>query len=61
MFETIGKINQQNVTVLLVEQNVQASLELCHRAYLLENGHIVEEGKGKDLLSFESIRSSYLG
>jgi branched-chain amino acid transport system ATP-binding protein len=61
MFETIGKINQQNVTVLLVEQNVQASLELCHRAYLLENGHIVEEGKGKDLLSFESVRSSYLG
>jgi branched-chain amino acid transport system ATP-binding protein len=61
MFETIKKINQQDVTVLLVEQNVQASLELSHRAYLLENGRIVKEGKGKDLLSFESIRSSYLG
>jgi branched-chain amino acid transport system ATP-binding protein len=61
MFETIKKINQQDVTVLLVEQNVQASLELSHRAYLLENVRIVKEGKGKDLLSFESIRSSYLG
>jgi branched-chain amino acid transport system ATP-binding protein len=61
MFETIKKINQQDVTVLLVEQNVQASLELSHRAYLLENGKIVKEGKGKDLLSFESVRSSYLG
>ena len=61
MFEIIEKINQQGVTILLVEQNVQASLELAHRAYLLENGQIVGEGKGKDLLSFESIRSSYLG
>ncbi len=61
MFETIKKINQQDVTILLVEQNVQASLELSHRAYLLENGQIVKEGKGKDLLSFESVRSSYLG
>jgi branched-chain amino acid transport system ATP-binding protein len=61
MFETIEKINHQGVTILLVEQNVQISLELAHRAYLLENGQIVGEGKGKDLLSFESVRSSYLG
>jgi branched-chain amino acid transport system ATP-binding protein len=61
MFETIEMINKQGVTILLVEQNVQASLELAHRAYLLENGQIVGEGKGKDLLSFESVRSSYLG
>jgi branched-chain amino acid transport system ATP-binding protein len=61
MFEMIGKINQQGVTILLVEQNVQAALELAHRAYLLENGRIVGEGNGRDLLSFESVRSSYLG
>ena len=61
MFEMIEKINQQGVTILLVEQNVQAALELAHRAYLLENGRIVGEGNGKDLLSFESVRSSYLG
>jgi len=61
MFETIEKINQEGLTIFLVEQNVQASLELAHRAYLLENGRIVGEGKGKDLLSFESVRSAYLG
>lgn len=61
MFEMIGKINQQGVTILLVEQNVQAALELSHRAYLLENGRIVGEGSSKELLSFESVRSSYLG
>lgn len=61
MFEMIARINQQGVTILLVEQNVQASLELAHRAYLLENGQIVSEGKGRELLSFESVRSAYLG
>lgn len=61
MFEMITKINQQGVTILLVEQNVQLALEVAHRAYLLENGRIVGEGNGKDLLSFESVRSSYLG
>jgi branched-chain amino acid transport system ATP-binding protein len=61
MFEMIEKINQQGVTILLVEQNVQAALDLAHRAYLLENGRIVGQGNAKDLLSFESVRSSYLG
>jgi branched-chain amino acid transport system ATP-binding protein len=61
MFEMITRINQQGVTILLVEQNVQASLEMAHRAYLLENGQIVGEGKGSELLSFESVRSAYLG
>jgi branched-chain amino acid transport system ATP-binding protein len=61
MFEMIAKINQQGVTILLVEQNVQASLEMATRAYLLENGQIVGEGKGSELLSFESVRSAYLG
>jgi len=61
MFEMIEKINKQGVTILLVEQNVQAALELAHRAYLLENGRIVGEGSSKELLSFESVRSSYLG
>ncbi len=61
MFETIEEINREGLTIFLVEQNVQASLELAHRAYLLENGRIVGEGKGKDLLTFDSVRSSYLG
>jgi len=60
MFEMIEQINKQGVTVLLVEQNVRAALELASRAYVIENGRIVGEGKGDVLLSFESIRSAYL-
>jgi branched-chain amino acid transport system ATP-binding protein len=60
MFVMIEEINKQGVTVLLVEQNVRAALELASRAYVIENGRIVGEGKGDDLLSFESIRSAYL-
>jgi branched-chain amino acid transport system ATP-binding protein len=60
IFEMIEEINKQGVTILLVEQNVRAALELAQRAYVIENGRIVGEGKGDDLLSFESIRSAYL-
>jgi len=59
-FEMVTKINQQGVTVLLVEQNVRAALELASRAYLLENGRIVGQGSKEDLLTFESVRSAYL-
>jgi len=61
IFRTIQEINQQGMTILLVEQNVRAALELAQRAYVLENGRIQGEGVGEDLLSFESIRSAYLG
>jgi branched-chain amino acid transport system ATP-binding protein len=61
MFEMITEINQHGVTVLLVEQNVRAAMEVAHRSYVIENGRIAGEGKGDDLLSFESIRSAYLG
>ena len=61
LFEMIAKINRLGVTILLVEQNIQSALELAHRAYLLENGQIVGQGSASDLLSFESVRSSYLG
>lgn len=61
IFEMIQEINRQGVAVLLVEQNVRAALELAQRAYVLENGRIVGEGSGDALLSFESVRSAYLG
>lgn len=60
MFEMIKEINRQGVTILLVEQNVRAALELAHRAFVLENGRIVGQGTGENLLSFESVRSAYL-
>jgi branched-chain amino acid transport system ATP-binding protein len=61
IFEMITEINKQGVTVLLVEQNVRAALELADRAYVIENGRIVGQGVHEDLLSFESVRSAYLG
>jgi branched-chain amino acid transport system ATP-binding protein len=61
IFQMITEINRQGVTVLLVEQNVRAALELTQRAYVIENGRIVGQGSGEALLSFESIRSAYLG
>ena len=60
MFEMIKEINRQGVTILLVEQNVRAALELAHRAFVIENGRIVGQGTGENLLSFESVRSAYL-
>jgi branched-chain amino acid transport system ATP-binding protein len=59
-FEMVTKINREGVTILLVEQNVRAALELASRAYLLENGRIVGQGSGEELLTFESVRSAYL-
>jgi branched-chain amino acid transport system ATP-binding protein len=61
LFDMITEINRQGVTVLLVEQNVRAALELTQRAYVIENGRVVGEGSGDSLLSFESIRTAYLG
>jgi branched-chain amino acid transport system ATP-binding protein len=61
IFEMITEINRQGVTVLLVEQNVRAALELTQRAYVIEHGRVVGEGSGESLLSFESIRTAYLG
>ncbi len=61
MFEMIEQINKQGVTILLVEQNVRAACELAQRAYVIENGRIVGEGRGDELLSFEAVRTAYLG
>ena len=61
LFDMITEINRLGVTILLVEQNVRAALELTQRAYVIENGRVVGEGSGDSLLSFESIRTAYLG
>jgi len=61
VFETIKTIQNQGLTVLLVEQNIHHALEVCDRAYVLETGKIVLEGKGKDLLNNFDIKKAYLG
>ena len=61
VFGVIKHLREQGITVLLIEQNVRNTLEVADRAYVLENGQIVLEGKGKDLLQNEQVKSAYLG
>ncbi|MBI2959620.1 MAG: ABC transporter ATP-binding protein [Betaproteobacteria bacterium] len=61
VFHAIRALNGRGITILLVEQNVAVSLKLAARAYVLENGRIVSEGRGEDLLSDDRVRRAYLG
>jgi branched-chain amino acid transport system ATP-binding protein len=61
IFRIVRKINEEGVTVLLVEQNVRQTLAMCHRAYVLENGRVVLEGTGEALMANEHVREAYLG
>jgi len=61
VFDAVRQINEGGTTVLLVEQDVRHSLELSHRGYVLENGRVVMEGKGDELLEDPHIRKAYLG
>ncbi len=61
IFRTIRDISEKGVTVLLVEQNVFEALEISSRAYVLQTGRIVLEGKGEELLRSDLVRKAYLG
>lgn len=61
IFDTIVEVNKQGVTVLLVEQNAHMALSIADRAYVLETGKIVLEGKAKDLLGHDDVKKAYLG
>jgi branched-chain amino acid transport system ATP-binding protein len=61
LFRTIRALNERGLTVLLVEQNVVASLKLAKRAYVLENGRIIMTGTGAELIADDRVRQAYLG
>lgn len=61
MFETIKQINSLGTTVLLAEQNAFAALKIAHRAYVMENGHLVMEGDREAMLGNEQVRKAYIG
>ncbi|MCX5717818.1 MAG: ABC transporter ATP-binding protein [Nitrospirae bacterium] len=61
IFKAIQEINKEGVTILLVEQNAHAALNLSSRGYVLENGRIRMHGQGKDLLNSEEVKKAYLG
>jgi branched-chain amino acid transport system ATP-binding protein len=61
IFQTIREINEQGVTILLVEQNARAALRLADKGYVLETGDIVLEGTAQELMRDERVRKAYLG
>lgn len=61
VFKTIQTINEQGATILLVEQNAMAALNVADHAYVLETGRVILEGSGQALLQDERVRKAYLG
>ncbi len=61
IFDTVREIRGSGVSIFIVEQNVFESLQLSDRGYVLENGEIILEGLGEELLNNEKVRSAYLG
>lgn len=61
IFDIIRQINAEGVTVLLVEQNAKAALDVAHTGYVMETGTISFSGSGKDLLADDRVRKAYLG
>lgn len=61
VFRIIQRINEQGMTILLIEQNATAALEIADYGYVLETGNIVLEGPGPELANKEEVRRAYLG
>jgi branched-chain amino acid transport system ATP-binding protein len=61
IFEVIREINRRGTTILLVEQNASISLKTASRAYIMETGRLIMEGKAGDLLQDEKVKKAYLG
>jgi branched-chain amino acid transport system ATP-binding protein len=61
VLDTVRKLKEEGLTVLLVEQNVREALDLADRGYVLQTGRIVGEGSGKALLESDMFREAFLG
>jgi branched-chain amino acid transport system ATP-binding protein len=61
VLDTVRKINEEGVTILLVEQNIRDSLDIADRGYVLEQGKIILEGKSRELLNNNHIKQVYMG
>jgi branched-chain amino acid transport system ATP-binding protein len=61
VFALVARIRAAGVSVLLVEQNVRQALALADRGYVLENGRIVLEGSGRELIEHPRVKRAYLG
>jgi branched-chain amino acid transport system ATP-binding protein len=58
---TLRRLNEEGLTILLVEQNIRHALEISRRGYVMENGRIIREGPADELLNDDQVREAYLG
>jgi len=61
MFDLMGQVREQGITILLVEQNVEESLAIANRAYILQTGRVVMQGSAAELADSEDVKKAYLG
>ena len=61
IFETVKKVNENGVTILIVEQNAKAALKIATRGYVMEMGRIIMEDRAENLLTNPSVQKAYLG
>jgi len=61
VLDTVRKLKQEGMTILLVEQNVREALEIADRGYVLQTGRIVLEGTGEELIKSDMVRKAFLG
>ena len=61
VLDTVRKLKEEGMTILLVEQNVREALELADRGYVLQTGRIMAEGSGQELLASDMFRKAFLG
>jgi branched-chain amino acid transport system ATP-binding protein len=61
VFQAIARLRDEGMTILLVEQNARAALNICDRAYVMETGKIIMEGPSEELLNHSQIKRAYLG
>ncbi|MCF6267821.1 MAG: ABC transporter ATP-binding protein [Desulfuromusa sp.] len=61
MFRKLKQLNEDGMTILLVEQNANLALKLAHRGYVMDTGNIVAEGTGAELLDNPEVKKAYLG
>lgn len=61
VLDTVRKLKEDGMTILLVEQNVREALDLADRGYILQTGRIVGEGTGAELMASDQVKSAFLG
>ncbi len=61
LFRTLKKLNEEGMTILLIEQNASLALHLAHRGYVLDTGEIAAEGTSEELLGNPEVKKAYLG